>query len=262
MMSIIKKIKIDSSLYFLLLIGMLCGYIKDVFIVFSIVLMHEFGHVIFFRIFNIDIDRIVIYITGGICYVNKKINTRILYDFFINIAGILMQVILFLVVFYLWVKGYVVSTTYNMFKTYNFSIMLFNLLPIIPLDGSKIVLNIYSNFFSFMVAYRMMIFTSVIFFFLFLVFNVVMGVNGVMICGFMLVQTIAVIKEYKYVINKFYLERIIYDNYYGSIVNDVDIREMKIGKYYYFYKNGRYYNEKDFLNGYCKKNIRYNNFIK
>ena len=241
-------IKIDSSLYILLLIGMLSGYIKDIVIVFSIVLIHELGHVIFFRIFNIEIEKIVIYVTGGICFVNKKINNRILYDFMINIAGIMMQVILFFIIYYLWKSGYVVDSTYNMFKVYNTGIIIFNLLPIIPLDGSKLFFNICSKFFSFIVSYRLMIVVSIISLLLFGLFNVLLGINGIVICIFLLIQLFVVIKEYKYVINKFYLERILYNNFYDSIVNDVSlVNKMKIGKYYYFYKDGRYYNEKDYL---------------
>lgn len=241
-------IKIDNSLYVLLLIGMLSGYIKDIVMLFSIVLIHELGHVIFFRLFNIEIERIVIYVTGGICYVNKKINTRILYDFIINIAGIIMQVILFVIVYLLWKNGYVIDSTYNMFKVYNISIILFNLLPIIPLDGSKLFFNICSNYFSFIVSYRLMIIISIISLILFVIFNVVMGINGMVISIFLLIQLFIVIKEYKYVKGKFYLERMLYDNYYNEIVNgSCLVKDMKIGKYYYFYKNGRYYNEKDYL---------------
>ena len=241
-------IKIDSSLYILLLIGMLSGYIKDIVIVFSIVLIHELGHVIFFRIFNIEIEKIVIYVTGGICFVNKKINNRILYDFMINIAGIMMQVILFFIIYYLWKSGYVVDSTYNMFKVYNTGIIIFNLLPIIPLDGSKLFFNICSKFFSFIVSYRLMIVVSIISLLLFGLFNVLLGINGIVICIFLLIQLFVVIKEYKYVKGKFYLERMLYDNYYNEIINgNCLVKNMKIGKYYYFYKDGRYYNEKDYL---------------
>ena len=248
MKNIIKKIKIDDSLYVLLLIGMLSGYIKDIVMLFSIVLIHELGHVIFFTLFKIEIERIVIYVTGGICYVNKKINNRILYDFIINIAGIMMQVMLFVIIYLLWKNGYVIDSTYHMFKIYNISIILFNLLPIIPLDGSKLFFNICSKYFSFIVSYKLMIIVSIISLLLFVIFNVIVGINEIVICIFLLIQLFIVIKEYKYVKGKFYLERILYDNYYDEIVNgNCLVKNMKIGKYYFFYKDGRYYNEKDYL---------------
>ena len=125
MMNIINKFKIDSSLYLFILIAMLSGYLKDIVIVLSIVVLHEMGHVIFFSLFKIDILSIVIYPFGGICYVNKKINNRILYDVMINIGGILMQCILYIIVYLLWKNGMVVYSTYKMFNMYNTSIILF-----------------------------------------------------------------------------------------------------------------------------------------
>ena len=153
-------LKIDISVYLLILIGILSGYIKDWVIVYFIVLMHEIGHVIFFMLFKVDILSIVIYPFGGMCYVNKKINNRILYDVIINIGGILMQLVLFIIVRYLWKVGIIIDSTYVMFNKYNMSIMLFNMLPIVPLDGSKLMLNIFSKYVSFRLSYVMMIIVS------------------------------------------------------------------------------------------------------
>lgn len=242
-------LKIDISVYLLILVGILSGYIKDIVIVYFIVLMHEIGHVIFFMLFKVDILSIIIYPFGGMCYVNKKINMRILYDVIINIGGILMQLILFIIVYYLWKKGVIIDSTYIMFNKYNISIILFNMLPIIPLDGSKLMLNILCKYLSFRFSYVMMIIVSIVVSLLFILFNVIYGINDMVVYGFLLFKVVEVIKEYKYVVNKFYVERIIYDNYYDGIINDsLSIKDMKIGKYYYFFKNGRYINEKEYLN--------------
>ena len=241
-------LKIDISVYLLILIGIFSGYIKDIFIVYFIVIMHELGHVIFFMLFKVDIVKIVIYPFGGMCYVNKKINIRILYDVLINIGGILMQLILFIIVYYLWNRGIIIDSTYVMFNKYNISIILFNMLPIIPLDGSKLMLNILCKYLSFRISYVLMIIVSIIFCILFILFNVIYGINDMVVYGFLLYKLVEVIREYRLLMGKFYMERIIYDNYYDGIINDCNsIKDMKIGKYYYFYKNGRYISEKDYL---------------
>lgn len=248
MMNIIRKISIDDSLYLFILFGLLGGYIREIVILFIIVIIHELGHVIFFRLFNIEIDKIVIYPSGGMCYVNKKINNRILYDVMINIGGILMQVLLFIIVNYLWKNGFIVDSTYKMFNMYNAGIILFNLLPIIPLDGSKLLLNVFCKIFSFRNSYLLMIIVSVICLILFIIFNIFIGINSLVIVVFLLYQVILIIKNYKYIMNKFYLERIIYDNYFNEIISDKNsIKDMKLDKYYYFYNNGRYYSEKEWL---------------
>lgn len=248
MMNIIKKFKIDNSLYLFMLIGMLSGYIKDIVIVFFIVFMHEIGHVLFFTFFNIEIISIVIYPFGGMCYVNKKINNRILYDVLINFGGIFIQLFLFVIFYYLWKCGMIVDSTYNIFCTYNLSIILFNLLPIVPLDGSKLLVNLLCSYLPYRLSYLVMILVSIGVGFIFCIYNILFGINDLIIYGYLLFQLIKVVKEYKYVINKFYLERIIYDNYYNEIISgNLKVCNMKIGKYYYFYKNGRYYSEKEYL---------------
>jgi hypothetical protein len=47
--------------------------------------------------------------------------------------------------------------------------------------------------------------------------------------------------------NKFYLERIMYDNYYNGIVNDSSIDNIRLDKYYYFKVGKGYINEKKYI---------------
>lgn len=65
---------------------------------------------------------------------------------------------------------------------------------------------------------------------------------------FFLFQLIQVIKEFKLVMNKFYLERVLYNHYYNRIINKCsDLDRLRIDKYYYFFDNRRYINEKDYI---------------
>ena len=117
--------RIDGSTYLLMLFGLLSGYIKNVFIILIIVLIHEIGHVFFFYLFNIEIESIVIYPFGGVSKINKRIHERIYKDIFISLGGILFQLILFIIMYFLYKYGFIVSSTYRMFNTYNRSIILF-----------------------------------------------------------------------------------------------------------------------------------------
>ena len=80
--------------------ALLAGYIKNISIILIIVLIHELGHVFFFRIYNIEIEKIVIYPFGGVTYINKRIHERIYKDILISLGGIIFQLGLF-VIFYL-----------------------------------------------------------------------------------------------------------------------------------------------------------------
>lgn len=239
--------RIDSSTYLLMLLGLLSGYIKNVFIILIIVLIHEIGHVFFFYLFNIEIESIVIYPFGGVSKINKRIHERIYKDIFVSLGGILFQLLLFIIMYFLYKNGFIVSSTYHMFNTYNRSIILFNLIPIIPLDGSKLFFALFTKFLSFRLSYILMVIVGIISLVLFILYNCIFKINDMVIYVFLIVNLYLVFKDYKYVMNKFYLERIMYDNYYNGIVNDSSIDNIRLDKYYYFKVGKGYINEKKYI---------------
>lgn len=248
MKNILDKVRIDYSTYILILIGLLSGYIKNIMIILVIVLVHELGHVFFFSLFKMDIESIVIYPFGGVSKVNKKIHERIYKDILISLGGIIFQGLLIIVIYLLYKYSFIVNSTYNMYISYNKSIILFNLIPIIPLDGSKLLLSICSKYMPYRISYITMIFVGCVSLLLFILYNMIFKLNDIVVYLFLLGSLINCIKEYKYVKGKFYLERIMYDNYYNEIINDsFDIKDMRIDKYYYYKNKDRYINEKDYI---------------
>lgn len=248
MKNILNKIKIDYSTYILILIGLLAGYIKNIFIILVIVLVHELGHVFFFYLYKIEIDSIVIYPFGGVSKVNKKIHERIYKDILISLGGIIFQVLLIIIVYFLYNYDFIVNSTYNIFISYNRSVLLFNLIPLIPLDGSKLLLSICSKYLSYRTSYIIMNIVGSISLVLFITYNMIFKLNDIVIYVFLLINLINSIREYKYVKNKFYLERILYNNYYNGIISDSkNIKDMRIDKYYYFKEGNKYINEKNYL---------------
>ena len=239
--------KIDNSTYVLMLLGLLSGYIKNFFIIFIIVLIHELGHVFFFYLFNYDVESVVIYPFGGVTKVNKRIHERIYKDVVISLGGIFFQILLFFLVYFLYYGDFIVKSTYDMFCTYNMRVILFNLIPIIPLDGSKLLFAISTKYFSFRFSYSFMIMVGVVCLVLFMIYNCIFKLNDVVIYAFLIINLCNVIKEYRYLLNRFYLERILYDNYYDKIVYGKNVDKMMINKFYYFDVDGLRVSEKKYL---------------
>ena len=130
----IKKLKIKVNyltLYFLLIL-FLCGYIKNALIIFGIVIFHELGHILISIILGYKIKSVELFPFGGITKIDNIYNSSFINNFLISIMGAVFQCILFI-----FFKD-------SFFIKINYSIMLFNLLPIIPLDGSKILFEIYA----------------------------------------------------------------------------------------------------------------------
>ena len=148
-LSSMKIIKVNFLTIYFLLILLLCGYLKAGLVIFFIVIIHELGHVLFIKLFHYPILDITLYPFGGVTRVSKDINTPVLREVLIASGGIILQIILFMVVFLLPLR---IGTKALIYK-YNLSIMVFNMLPIIPLDGSIILNAILNRFFSFKISY-------------------------------------------------------------------------------------------------------------
>lgn len=241
MKNILTKIKINNFTYYFLILSFLCGLIKNTLILFTIIIIHELGHVITIKAFRYDIEKLEIYPFGGITRINKLINSNILKDFLIAISGVLFQfTIINIIINFINFS----DNTLNIIKYYNKSIIIFNLLPIIPLDGSKIITNILELFFSYKISYYLTIIISFISIFLFINYNFIYSLNNYLIILLLIFYTIRYLKDYKYMFNKFLLERIMYKLQYKKIINDTkNITELKKETLHFFKENNKYIKE-------------------
>lgn len=227
--------KIDFSTYLLILLYLLSGMFFDIVIILFIVIFHELGHVFFFHFFKIPVKKVTIYPFGGMTIIEKKLHERIYKEVVCSLGGILFQIILWIFMF-LFFKEY---SFYHTFQVYNKTILLFNMIPLIPLDGSKILFSLFTKYLSFSFSYILMNITSFICFILLILYKQ----YDIVIISFLILYFYKSIKDYKYVMNSFYLERILYDHYYDRIVFLNRFREFKKNKFYFI----NMVNEKDYL---------------
>ena len=124
MKNIWNKLKINNYTYLFLIICALCGYIKNIAIIFIICLIHELGHVYFIKLFKYKIVSIELLPFGGFTTIDKKINTSINKDIIIACGGIIFQLILLLIIYLF--KRYFNIITYNLILDYSMILIVFN----------------------------------------------------------------------------------------------------------------------------------------
>ncbi len=235
-----KIIKVNFlTLYFLLLL-FLCGYLKIGIIIFLIVLFHELGHIFFIKLFKYKIINVTLYPFGGITKIDKDINTPLNKELLIACGGIIFQLILFIIIYFVPIN---VITKELLYK-YNMSILLFNMLPIIPLDGSIIINSLLNKIFSYKVSYYLYIIISIIFSIFYLLFNYWYSLNNYLIVSLFIIKTYYAIKNYKYLKTRFLLERYLnkYEyKYISTKTGNLDI--LKIDTYQYFKENNKIVSE-------------------
>ena len=237
MKNILNKININIFTYIYFLICIFSGYIKNILIIFIIIFIHELGHILFIKLFKYKIINIDIYPFGGYIKIDKMINTSINKDILITLGGIILQLVL-----------YINTCKYYLFSYYNLIIIIFNLLPIIPLDGSKLLNLLLEKKYSYYLSYKLNIIISSIFLIIFIIYNYLYNLDNYIIILFLIFKLLESLKYYKYLYNRFLLERYLYNIEYKYIkYNSNSLKDLKKETKHYFKYKDSYLNERVFL---------------
>lgn len=229
-----KIIKINTFTLYFLCIAFLCGYIKVALLILFIVLAHEFGHVFFIKVFSYKIIDITIYPFGGITKVKKDLNIPLKHEFLIALGGVFAQTLLYGILLFP-----LRDITKSLFLKYNTAILFFNLLPIIPLDGSILLNTALSKFFSYQKSYYLYSGISIITIILYIVLNFYKALNNYFIIGLFCFKTYEAIKNYKYYYNRFLLERYLNDYTYKKIETRAGDLKILKRETFQFFKEGK-----------------------
>lgn len=239
MKNILNKIYIHPFFLLTLFIFVTMGYFRFLVYFMLLIMIHELGHILISLIFKWNIDKIIILPFGGLTKYNEIINKKLIEEFLIASAGIIFQII-----FYFLIKNYI---SYKYFSVINYFIIIFNLIPIYPLDGSKI-LNIFFNIItSYKNSLSLTIIVSYIFIIIFslLFFNINKIFAFVII--FLLFEVNKLYKERKELFNKFLLERHLNDFKFKRKKTINNVNKMKKDCRHLFYIDGKYLTENYFL---------------
>lgn len=231
--------------YFLGFISILTGLFKAFLIMYFIVFVHELGHIVNALLFNWNIEKIKIYPFGGYTIFNADINKPFIEELLVFNGGILFQFILFILVKIFMNESLYI---YQLFMNYNLSILLFNLLPIIPLDGAKVLNILLNKFISFRKSHKITMYISVLSIII-LIVCFYSDLNMIMISIILICFLYKECKNRIYLYNMFLIERYIKNiNYKNNcFIDGIHIDKMK--KYVnnvFIYKN-KYIDEKDVL---------------
>lgn len=134
-----KLVKLHPSFLIVLILFIALGYTEQFFIILLVVTLHELSHLLVAVILGAKVEKIIITPIGQVGIIKDIDYLNIKKRLLIIIAGPLSNVILFLIFNY----GY--PNNFIFFRQVNLAILLFNILPIYPLDGGRICQIILSN---------------------------------------------------------------------------------------------------------------------
>lgn len=193
--------------------SLITGLFKEFIIMFSIIIIHEIGHLLAASYYKFNIHKIYLYPFGGYIKFDDKLNRTIKEEFIILVSGPLLQIIYYLLLSFFHYLGMINVNTFNIIINYHYSLLFFNLLPIFPLDGSKIVNLFLAKFVSFKQAHLLMIYISYIAMLLAILSTkyISLSVNIYLLLVLLFTKLISESKNHKAIYNRFLLERYLYN---------------------------------------------------
>lgn len=237
---ILKNIYLDKMFLFFLLVIVLTGSFNYFLPYFLLLLIHESGHAITGIVLGYKLKKIIFYPLGGITIINYPINISLKHELLILIMGPVFQIFGFLIL-----KNY-----FSFIKIYHYTLLIFNLLPIYPLDGGKILNIILSYYYNYLLSFNITFITSIVIIMSLLIYNIYFFNLNLFLM--VLVITVKLFKIYKnrYIYyNRFLLERYLYNYTFNRIKNINEINKFYRDQYHFI----NFHDEKTVLKQYFEK---------
>ena len=216
----------------------------------SLIVIHELGHTIIAYLFKVKIEKIYIYPLGGISKYRMSLNINPFKELLILLGGPLFQFFAFFILIIIF------PSNYDLIVIYHFGILLFNLLPIYPLDGGRLLNLLIEVFIPYKLSLKISIITSYLLVLIIFFFYNSFKINCI-ITTFLLLFLISKEKnKINYIYQKFILERY-FNNYTfknSKVINSINM--FYRNKKHIIKDNNKYYFEKEYLE---KKYNKYRN---
>ena len=242
--SIWDKIYFHPLFYIIVLISLLTAHFSNLFYFTIIIFIHELGHSITGIILGLKLKRIEIYPYGGCSKLEYDINLPLYKELLVLIMGPLVQIIFTYLVYYLRID------IKDSFFFYSKLILLFNLIPIYPLDGGRIINILLSYIISF---YKSLNITYKLGYFIYttLIFIIVINrINNLFLYLILITLGIDLYKEINkgnIIFKKFLLERYLNKYKFKKNKNINSIYKMKRDYYHNFCIKNRIISESIYL---------------
>lgn len=219
-----------------MLLSFLAGYFEYTFLTIIIIIVHEMGHFLTGYFLKLKVKEISLFMFGGVTIFDEDLNLNIFKELLVVVMGPVVQMLFYMLVYYFYTKGFVSVSTMKKVSTINLILLEFNLLPILPLDGAKILNNILDLILSYDLAHKVSL--AVSFLALPLVFLFDNKLIIILVVISLLLRLFEEINWHKFRINKLLLERKLKGIKFKKIREFESLTKVKRNVTYYRFING------------------------
>lgn len=194
------------------------------------------GHFLTGYFLKLKVKEISLFMFGGVTIFDEDLNLNIFKELLVVVMGPVVQMLFYMLVYYFYTKGFVSVSTMKKVSTINLILLEFNLLPILPLDGAKILNNILDLILSYDLAHKVSL--AVSFLALPLVFLFDNKLIIILVVISLLLRLFEEINWHKFRINKLLLERKLKGIKFKKIREFESLTKVKRNVTYYRFING------------------------
>lgn len=139
---------------------MITGHLWETVIAFSIVLIHECGHAAAASLMGWNVEKIELLPFGGVAKIDESEEHPFWQDLIVILAGPFQNICLAVLAFLIAPLPFWGTQQQEIFYNQNMAILVFNLLPVWPLDGGRLLHLCLQKIYPFRLAYKRVLFFS------------------------------------------------------------------------------------------------------
>lgn len=194
--------------------------LKTMMCIFLMLSIHEGAHILFARVFQYEISSVIVYPFGVCAHMDHMGYGNIYKELLIIIAGPLTH-LCFPFFIYLAMHTQLISDTYGQYLLMiNTSIFIFNILPVYPLDGGRVIQSLLHLIFRFKTAQICTLIISLWNLWLLYSYRFLNGVSGTIVLLFLGMQIVTSFYQLSYQQLAFYHYRYHHPASGAIILND------------------------------------------
>ncbi|WP_102345414.1 M50 family metallopeptidase [Bacillus sp. Marseille-P3661] len=222
MNNIFAKLSIHPLFWLVVGFGIMTGRFLEVIMLFFIVFIHEMGHAVAAHFFHWRIKKIQILPFGGVAEMDEHGNRPLKEELIVILSGPVQHIWLIGLAYLLLSIGMIDQGTFDLFLRHNLIILAFNLLPVWPLDGGKLLFLALSYKYPFGTAHQYALYASLSMVGLLVLLTLIIypyHLNLWLVLSFVVFTHYVEWKQRKFAHMRFLLER-----YYGR---SIEINQLK-----------------------------------
>lgn len=147
---------------FFLVLAYFSNVLRTYLIIFLMLFIHEMGHIIVAKYYKYEVSEITIFPFGFYSRISNLDYASSFELFMMMLGGLMMHFFFYIFLIFLYKFDNISISYYEYLQNINLSILMFNIIPIYPLDGGRCMFSIVRMFFNYKISKMIIYFISFI----------------------------------------------------------------------------------------------------